>query len=341
MRTRPPRLRRPSILASLALGLALASTPAGADPARPFCAGETITYLVATEAGGGYDTYARLIAPHLEKRLPGCRVVVRNVPGAGNIRGTNQLYQSAPDGLTLGTFNTGLVYAQIAGLEGVRFDLRQLSWIGKAAADPRVFVAGSQSGLASVADLRASAKPVRTAASGVGSASHNETLLLARALGLPIEPVVGYEGREGEMAILRGEVAGTLGSYSSLRPFVANGFGRYLFHVGGAGIVDASIPDARGLGVDPAAPAILDLIESQSQLGRMTAGPPGVPADRLAALRGAYLAALTDPALRAEAERLQLPLAPLGGEEVAAWIERALAQPREVVALLKQAAKPE
>jgi tripartite-type tricarboxylate transporter receptor subunit TctC len=327
-------------LASVALGLAAVAAPASADSARPFCAGETITYIVATEAGGGYDTYARLLAPHLEMQLPGCRVVVRNVPGAGNIRGTNQLYQSAPDGLTLGTFNTGLVYAQLAELEGVRFDLRRLSWIGKAASDPRVFVAGSQSGLASVEDLRNPSKPILTATSGIGSASHNETLLLVRALGIRVQPVVGYEGREAEMGVLRGEIAGMLGSYSSLRPFVENGFGRFLFHVGGAGIVDGSVPDARGLGVDPAAPAILDLIESQSQLGRLTAGPPGVPEDRLAALRGAYLAALADPALRAEAERLQLPLAPLGGEQVAAWIERALAQPAEVLALLRQAAGP-
>jgi tripartite-type tricarboxylate transporter receptor subunit TctC len=328
------RLRAPCF------ALALVAAPASADPARPFCAGETISYIVATEAGGGYDTYARLIAPHLEKQLPGCRVVVRNVPGAGNIRGTNQLYQSAPDGLTIGTFNTGLVYAQIAGLEGVRFDLRKLSWIGKASADPRVFVAGSKSGLASVDDLRASAKLVRTATSGVGSASHNETLLLVRALAIPVQPVVGYEGKEAEMGVLRGEVGGMLGSYSSLRPFVENGFGRFLFHVGGAGIVDASIPDARGLGADPAAAAIFDLIESQAQLGRLTAGPPGVPDDRLAALRRAYLAALADPALRAEAERLQLPIVPLGGEEVAAWVERALGQPPEVAALLRQAATP-
>lgn len=332
------RLRAPCF--TLALALVAAPEPTRADPARPFCAGETITYIVATEAGGGYDTYARLIAPHLEKQLPGCRIVIRNVPGAGNIRGTNELYQSAPDGLTIGTFNTGLVYAQLAGLEGIRFDLRELSWIGKASADPRVFVAGSRSGLTSVEDLRASAVPIRTSSSGIGSASHNETLLLARALALPVEPVVGYEGKEGEMGILRGEVAGTIGSYSSLRPFVENGFGRYLFHVGGAGIVDGSIPDARGLGVDPAAPAILDLIESQARLGRLTAGPPGVPDDRLAALRRAYLGALEDPALRADAEKRQLPLAPLGGEEVAAWIERALAQPGEVAALLRDAARP-
>ena len=115
-----------------------------AEPAgREFFVGRTITYIVATNPGGGYDTYARLIARHLERHLGGARVVVKNVPGAANIVGANELYAASPDGLTLGTFTIGLVYSQMVGEPGVRFDLGRLSWIGKAATDPRVLTVGA------------------------------------------------------------------------------------------------------------------------------------------------------------------------------------------------------
>ncbi len=94
------------LLGALSLG-----APALADSATDFFKGKTMTYIVATSPGGGYDTYARLIAKHMEKYLPVGKIIVKNVPGAGHIIGANQLYAAKPDGLTIGTFNTGLIYA--------------------------------------------------------------------------------------------------------------------------------------------------------------------------------------------------------------------------------------
>jgi len=108
--------------------------PAAAqESAEQFFGGKTLTYIVSAEPGGGYDTYGRLIARHMEKYLPVRRIVVRNVTGAGNIIGANTIYVSRPDGLTIGTFNTGLIYGQLLDLQGIRFDLTQMSWIGKMA----------------------------------------------------------------------------------------------------------------------------------------------------------------------------------------------------------------
>jgi tripartite-type tricarboxylate transporter receptor subunit TctC len=329
-----------AVAASLAVCLWIAAARSGAEPApaadTAFFRGKTIAYIVSTEPGGGYDTYARLIGRHLGAKL-GAQVVVRNVPGAGHLIGLDQLNRAAPDGLTIGTFNTGLIYAQLLEQEGMTVDLMTLSWVGKAASDARVFVVGKDTPFRSVADLRESPDPVRLATSGVGSASHNEMGLLSQVLGFEVKRVVGYGGKEGEMGILRGEVAGTLGSWSSFRAFVANGYGRPLFRVGSDPTLDPAIPEARSLVVSPEDVSIVDFIEAQAQLGRMTAGPPGIPPARLAALREAYLAALADPALRAEADKLEVPIDPAGGDEVGRKIAAALEQTPRTRALLAAA----
>src|SRR5690242_21888590 len=120
-------------LSLVAAGTALAALPALAQDGVDFYKGKTVTYIVATAPGGGYDLYGRLVAEYMQKYLPGSTFVVKNVPGAGHLIGANTIYASKADGLTLGTFNTGLIYNQLIGREGVRFDLTKMAWIGKAA----------------------------------------------------------------------------------------------------------------------------------------------------------------------------------------------------------------
>ena len=124
-----------SVVAAVDMPAPSAMAQTGAD----FYKGKTVTYIVATSPGGGYDLYGRLVAEFMQKYLPGSTFVVKNLPGAGHLVGTNTIYASKPDGLTIGTFNTGLIYNQLIGLDGVKFDLNKMSWIGKAASDPRVF----------------------------------------------------------------------------------------------------------------------------------------------------------------------------------------------------------
>src|ERR1700754_1175642 len=124
---------------SLASGLIASSiaTPALAEGGADYFKGKTVTYIVSTAPGGGYDLYGRLVAEYMQRYLPGSTFVVRNLPGAGHLVGTNTIFASRADGLTIGTFNTGLIYNQLVGLDGVKFDLTKMSWIGKAASDPR------------------------------------------------------------------------------------------------------------------------------------------------------------------------------------------------------------
>jgi tripartite-type tricarboxylate transporter receptor subunit TctC len=303
-----------------------------AQTGAEFFNGKTVTYIVATDPGGGYDTNGRLVAEFMQKHLPGSTFVVRNMPGAGQILGTNFLYAAEPDGLTIGTFNTGLIYAQLVGREGIRFDLRNMSWIGKVASDPRVIVVSQQSGIENYQDL-ARGGLVKFAAPGVGSASATETALLANSLGLPIKVITGYNGDEDQLAMMRGEVQGTVGSRSSFQRLVDEGHGRFIAQVGGT-LTDvpllASMIDAEDGG------RVLALVESQSSLSRITAGPPSIPADRLEALRTAYAAATSDPEFLSRAQKMRLPVDPATGDALAEAVARALDQSPEMILFLKE-----
>src|SRR6476619_5668814 len=145
-------LRTGLSLGAVAAAAVLTAGAAEAQTGADFFKGKTVTYIVSTAPGGGYDTYGRLVAEYMQRNLPGSTFVVKNMPGAGHIIGTNAIYASKADGLTIGTFNTGLIYNQIINANGVKFDLSKMSWIGKAASDPRVIVIAAQSPIKSFAD---------------------------------------------------------------------------------------------------------------------------------------------------------------------------------------------
>ena len=323
--------------AVLGFGLAAAAlaglaAPASAQSGKDFFKGKTVTYIVSTAAGGGYDFYGRLVADAMQKHLPGSTFVVRNMPGAGHIIGTNAIYASRADGLTLGTFNTGLIYNQLVGLDGIRFDLTKMSWIGKAASDPRVFVISQSSPIKTFEDLRKSPQ-VNFAASGIGSASYVETKMLADALNLPIKIINGYNGTEDMMAMRRNEIVGIIGSRSSFDDFKQNGYGRYIAQIGGD---DKDVPQLMSMITDPDGKALVALIQSQGDIARVTAGPPNIPADRLAALVAAYKGAMEDKDLQARAEKGGRPVEPAYGEDVAKMVKAALIQPPKTISLLKE-----
>src|SRR5262245_23935566 len=206
--------------AALGVGLAL-SAPALAAPADAnYFKGKTVTYIVATGAGGGYDTYGRLIARFMQKYLPGSRFIVRNVPGAGHIIGANTIYTSRADGMTIGMFNTGLIYNQLMGLPGIKFDLTKFSWVGKASDEIRVMVVSTKSGYKSIDDVLKAKTPIKFAAAGVGSAAYLDTRILDFVLPIEIQTVTGFDGAEGELSMMRGEVVAETGIASSFDQFV-------------------------------------------------------------------------------------------------------------------------
>jgi tripartite-type tricarboxylate transporter receptor subunit TctC len=327
------KMRHVSISAG-ALAAILAATGAQAQTGADFYKGKTITYIVATAPGGGYDTYGRLVTEYMQKYLPGSTFVVKNVPGAGHIVGANTIYASKPDGLTIGTFNTGLIYNQLIGADGVKFDLTKMSWVGKAASEPRIFLAAEQAPIKTFQDILDSKVPLNFATTGIGSANYVEISSLTNLLKLPIKVLTGYNGNEDQLAMRRGEAAGTMGSRSSFEQFVKNGYGRFVVQIGGK---QTDLPQLRDLIKDPKGLTFVALIQSQGDIARLTAGPAGIPADRLEALREAYKKAMEDPELQAKAEKLNLPIDPAYGDDVLKLVKEALNQPPEVIAVVKNA----
>jgi len=306
--------------------LSLSAHGRASEEALDYFVGRTITYLVPGKPGGGYDTYARLITRYMAEQMPGTRFVVKNTPGAGGLLAVHQLYAAKPDGLTLASVNTGLIYAQLVDSDALRFKLRELNWIGKSASDARVLVIGKMSPFRSVADLQRHDQPALLGASGVGSASYNETLLIRGLLGLNVRIIPGFRGENSELAIMRGDIDGRLHSYSSVRSFVEKGEASIILQLSGSAPLGNGIPLARDLVNESDSATVFDVMDAVVDLGRLTAAPPGVSAERLGALRAAYARALSDPALLQEAASLHLSIAPADGGSVSVRLDQILGQ---------------
>ena len=330
------RISRLLTLAGALAAVATSIAPAFAQSGADYFKGKTITYIVATSPGGGYDTYGRLVAEYMQRYLPGATVVVKNMPGAGHMIGTNAIYSAKPDGLTIGTFNTGLIYNQLIRHSGVRFDLEKMSWVGKAATEGRVMAIAQQSPIKSYQELVAQTQPVNFAAAGIGSAAYVETVMLTAVLKLPIKILTGYNGNDDMMAMRRGEITGTISARSTWDPFVRNGYARYIAQIGGD---QKDVPQLATMVDDPGAKALIALIQTQCDVSRLTAGPPDIPPDRLAALRTAFRMALEDKELLAKTDKLGLPIEPAYGDTVRQMVKDALKQSPETIALLADALK--
>ncbi len=312
----------------------------GAPADASFFSGKTVTYVIATDPGGGYDTYGRMISRYMQKHLPGSRFIVRNVPGAGHIVGANTIYASRPDGLTIGMFNTGLIYNQLLELEGVQFDLSRMSWVGKASNEIRVIIIATNAPYKSFEEMLAAGEPVKFAAAGVGSAAYLDSRILDTVYPeLDIETISGFAGAEGELSMMRGEVVAQVGIVSSYEQFLANGNAYVALAMSHLAAEEMpGVPLAQDYATTDQGLQLLALLEALSDIGRLTAGPADIPADVLAVLREAHAVALNDPELLAEAMRINIPITPGTGEFVDQRIREALDQPPEIIALLEQAA---
>lgn len=318
--------------------LAMTASGSAAETGKNYFKGKTTKWVVATSPGGGFDYYARLIGRFLPKHMgaPGYSIVIVNRAGAGHTIGTNLIYAAKPNGLTIGSFTTNLVYAQIIKRRGVRFDLGKMSWIGKAAADTRMLIVAYNSPFMTFADVLASKRPVKFAASGVGSGSYMEAYLVGAAFGIPQRVIPGFGNQAATLAMMRGELDAQMSNSTEATTWAEAKQGRVVMQLGPT--VNPNIPNGSDLVKTPQGKTITGLLVAQAQLARVTAGPPNIPADRLKALRHAYGAALADPALLAEAAKAKFPIAPMVGDAVRDKIVAALKQPPEVVALLHKLA---
>src|SRR2546426_6881368 len=182
---------------------------ASADAQTPFYQGKTITIIVGYQAGDGYDIWARLLAAHMGKHIPGNPgVMAQNMPGAGSMIAANHIYNVAKaDGLTLGSIGPSLYLDQLVGKKEVQFDWAKFGWIGSPENTPWLLYMKSDTPYKSIEDVRKASQPPKCSATGTGTSGHFIPKLLEEALGLKFKLVMGYQGGgEQDLALERGEV---------------------------------------------------------------------------------------------------------------------------------------
>src|SRR5437868_11839916 len=334
------------VLAALVVALSvLAPAPdARAQSVADFYRGKQISWILSADAGGGYSSYALTFAPYLTAHLPGNpKIIVQNMPGAGGLRAMLYLSTRAPrDGTTIGMVHSSVPFAPLYGISEARFDPRQLNWIGSLDAAASICVAWHTSPIKTWQDVMEKQFTV----GGSGAGSHMETLpaMLNKLFGTKMKVVSGYKGgNDIYLAMERGEVEGRCGglmsSISSTRP---NWFPEKKvaipFQIGLER--HPQLPDVPAVGEfakDNRTREIVKLFVAPHEMDRPILTPPGVPPERVAALRAAFHAAMNDPGFIADARKQHLDIQEVDGDSVARIVERAYAQPADVVTAVHEA----
>ena len=293
----------------LAGALLLAGVAAArAEDAAAFYKGKTIRFVVGLGVGGGFDAYARIIAPYLGREL-NATVIVENQPGAGGLLALNQIYAAQPDGLRLMIVNgTPAALGQLLGQENLRYDLTKVEHLGVISAYPWVWLAGPKAEIRTVADAMKPGVKIRWGGTGPSDGPADGAAVTCEALRLDCQIVLGYKG-SGDIALAmeRGEVDSLYVSDSSAANFAKSGQARPVAFM--ARTRSSLLPDVpfvfEQVKLSPEQEWWLDFRANLNDLGRILVTTPGVPADRLEFFRAAVKRALTDPALIAEGEKTQ------------------------------------
>jgi tripartite-type tricarboxylate transporter receptor subunit TctC len=320
-----------------------------ASAQTPFYQGKTVRVVIATTTGGGYDLWARLIARHIGKHIPGNpTIIAQNMPGAGGVVGANYVYGIArPDGLTLGAFNPALYFDQLVGRPEVKFDWAKFTWLGSPEQNAPLHFIRSDTPFKTIDDLRNTKDPPKCGSTGTGTTGHYIPRLLEDTLGVKTNIVSGYQGgTEIDLAIERNEVvcwSPQIATYFGREPYRRwhkTGFTRVVIQTGAKR--DARLKDVPTLNemmhqykTPEAGRRLAKVILTAATLGRPLAAPPGVPPDRTKTLRDAYVKALSDPELSAEAAKLGWDIEPLTGPELEALAKEVVAQPKDVIERMK------
>jgi tripartite-type tricarboxylate transporter receptor subunit TctC len=341
------RLPCARVLASTCLAAAcLAANAAPAQQAvEAFYRGKVVTIVVGSAVGGGFDTYARLVGRHLGRFIPGNpTVIVQNIPGAGSNKAAAYVALQAPkDGTVVGAVQAIAITQPLISDQPVPHDPSKLIMLGSANRSVYFCVVRSDAPVKSFQETFEKEAIIGT--SSEGASLRDYPVMLINLLGVKLRVIGGYAGsREIMIAMERNEVQGMCGmDWSSFvtqqRAWISSGFARLLAQEDLDGHPEMNrmgVPLTISFAKTQDDRQIMEMIYSQNLFGRPYLMPPGVPADRVAALRGAFAAMLQDKALLAEAQKLGLDIAPLGGEELQALVARLYAVPPQTIARAKQ-----
>jgi tripartite-type tricarboxylate transporter receptor subunit TctC len=303
--------------------------------AQTFYKDKTIRFIVGQAAGGGYDTYTRTIARYMGKYIPGePTTIVDNMTGAGSLVAANYLYNNAkPDGLTIGNWNSALVFNQAMGDVNVKFDARKFGWIGAPTKSVPVCLIMGFTGVKTLDEIVKSGKALRMGGTGPGSHSIDMPLMLNKMVGTKFTVVSGYQGTaQIRIALQRREVDGLCTNWDSVLAtqkelLDAKGDERMIPFIIHSRIDD---PDAKNVTLvseavkDEANLRAYRVYMAQMEYSRPLTIAPGTPKDRLQTLRRAFKATLADSDFLAQANKLKLDINHVSGEESEKWVSEVL-----------------
>lgn len=325
-----------------AAALVVTITAGNCQTADTLFKGKTITITIGYSPGGAYDLLGRLMSRHLGKHIPGNPgVVVQNMPGAASLVATNWLYNVAPkDGTALGVVSQTVAMEEVLKNKGARYKTAEFNWIGRMNTDNVIHVVWHTSKATTLSGARSQMIP--TASTGPGSPSETFPKLLNAVAGTKFKAIRGYSGASaGLLAMERGEVDGALTTWSTMK----SAWQSQMDDKKALVIIQFLSKRAPEL---PDVPAVVEFAENEDDrqlllfasesgdIGRALIAPPGVPGDRLKALRDAFHASMNDPALRAEATKARYDLAPASADELARLAANTLATPARIVERLEK-----
>lgn len=320
----------------LAAGLGVAASAANAQSVEDFYKGRKIDIIIGFTVGGGYDAYARLVARHMGEHIPGKPgIVPRNMAGAGSRTAAAFIHGVAPkDGTAMGIADQSIPLEQALGDVGVKFDSREFNWIGNPNADNNVLTTWHTSPVKTIDDARK--VDVTVGATGFNTSSQYPTVLNAVA-GTKFRVILGYPGgNEINLAMERGEVAGrgsnAWASYKSTRPdWIAEKKINILVQIGLRKASDLpDVPLLMDVAANDLDKAALRLLSAPTTIGRPFFAPPGVPAERVKALRAAFNAMVKDTAFLEEAKKLNLDIDAVSGEDLQKIVSEIIDAPAPV-----------
>jgi tripartite-type tricarboxylate transporter receptor subunit TctC len=330
------------------LFLALIAERTAALAQANFYEGKTVRIVVGLAAGGGYDLYARTLARHLGKHIPGNpAVVVENMTGAGSIIAANYLYKIAkPDGLTIGHYLGGIALQQLLGKSGIEFDALKFKYIGVPAQDSFIIGVHKSTGITDVNAWIASKQMVKFGGIGPGAGSDDIPKILAATINLPAQVVAGYKGTaETRLAFNSGEIQATSNAWESTKSTWKNELDSGTVRV----VLQATLkshPELKNIPVaydlaktDEAKILMATVLRANSPTVRPFMAPPATPNDRVQVLRKAFIDTWTDPELVAEARKANLDINPDDGASLEKNIKEMFKLDSAQIAKLKEILK--
>jgi tripartite-type tricarboxylate transporter receptor subunit TctC len=307
----------------VAAALSLSTTPSfGQDL---FFKGKTIRIVVGGPPGGGFDTYARMIARVMPKHIPGApTIIVDNMPGAGMMIAANHVYKVAkPDGLTIGHFTGSQTINQVLGLSGVEFDMRKFYYLGAPTADHFSCAFTKTSGITSANAWLALKRPAKMGAVGPGNLTDNTLRVLSTSTNFPIQLISGYKGTAPiRLAMESGELDGSCWGWDSIKSTWAraleSGEGIVVLQAAPKAHADLpKVPLAINYGKNQEGKQMIDVVIHGGNIFERTfLLPPGVPKDRAQLLKQAFANTMKDTEFLADAAKARLGVAPIPGDEL-------------------------